>query len=157
MELNIKLIGNIGRLNKREPFIIADNEKLVLNFSCATPLTDYYIELKNGDKSAKYRLSSVSSYEVPNELLQAGTLEVTVSLLYCGKIVVTYTVEPIVIALIDNGYKGFAELDEVKAKYDLLMTNYNELVSKINQVIDTANKQSEDIQKLYNAVEQGEF
>ena len=51
MELNIKLIGNIGRLNKREPFIIADNEKLVLNFSCATPLTDYYIELKNGDKS----------------------------------------------------------------------------------------------------------
>ena len=51
MELNIKLIGNIGRLNKREPFILADNEKLVLNFSCATPLTDYYIELKNGDKS----------------------------------------------------------------------------------------------------------
>lgn len=157
MELNIKLIGNIGRLNKREPFIIADNEKLILNFSCATPLTDYYIELKNGDKSAKYRLSSVSSYEVPNELLQAGTLEVTVSLLYCGKIVVTYTVEPIIIALINNGYKGFAELDEVKAKYDLLMANYNELVSKINQVIDTANKQSEDIQKLYNAVEQGEF
>ena len=157
MELNIKLIGNIGRLNKREPFIIADNEKLVLNFSCATPLTDYYIELKNGDKSAKYRLSSVSSYEVPSELLQAGTLEVTVSLLYCGKIVVTYTVEPIIIALIDNGYKGFAELDEVKAKYDLLMTNYNELVSKINQVIDTANRQQEDIQKLYNAVEQGEF
>src|SRR5574344_275331 len=81
MELNIKLIGNIGRLNKREPFIIADNEKLVLNFSCATPLTDYYIELKNGDKSAKYRLSSVSSYEVPKELFHAGTLEVTVSLL----------------------------------------------------------------------------
>lgn len=157
MELNIKLIGNIGRLNKREPFIIADNEKLVLNFSCPTPLTDYYIELKNGDKSAKYRLNAVSTYEVPSELLQAGTLEVTVSLLYCGKIVVTYTVEPIVIALIDNGYKGFAELDEVKAKYDLLMTNYNELVSKINQVIDTANKQQEDIQKLYNAVEQGEF
>ena len=157
MELNIKLIGNIGRLNKREPFIIADNEKLFLNFSCATPLTDYYIELKNGDKSAKYRLNAVSSYEVPNELLQAGTLEITVSLLYCGKIVVTYTVEPIIIALIDNGYKGFAELDEVKAKYDLLMANYNELVSKINQVIDTANKQQEDIQKLYNAVEQGEF
>lgn len=157
MELNIKLIGNIGRLNKREPFILADNEKLVLNFSCATPLTDYYIELKNGDKSAKYRLNAVSTYEVPNELLQAGTLEVTVSLLYCGKIVVTYTVEPIIIALIDNGYKGFAELDEVKAKYDLLMTNYTELVSKINQVIDTANKQQEDIQKLYNAVEQGEF
>lgn len=157
MELNIKLIGNIGRLNKREPFIIADNEKLVLNFSCATPLTDYYIELKNGDKSAKYRLNAVSTYEVPNELLQAGTLEVTVSLLYCGKIVVTYTVEPIVIALIDNGYKGFPELDEVKAKYDLLMANYNELVSKINQVIDTANRQQEDIQKLYNAVEQGEF
>lgn len=157
MELNVKLIGNIGRLNKREPFIFADNEKLVLNFSCATPLTDYYIELRNGDKSAKYRLNAVSTYEVPNELLQAGTLEVTVSLLYCGKIVVTYTVEPIVIALIDNGYKGFAELDEVKAKYDLLMTNYNELVSKINQVIDTANRQQEDIQKLYNAVEQGEF
>ena len=157
MELNIKLIGNIGRLNKREPFIIADNEKLVLNFSCATPLTDYYIELKNGDKSAKYRLNAVSTYEVPKELLQAGTLEVTVSLLYCGKIVVTYTVEPIIIALIDNGYKGFAELDEVKAKYDLLMANYNELVSKINQVIDTANRQQEDTQKLYNAVEQGEF
>lgn len=156
MELNIKLIGNIGRLNKREPFILADNEKLVLNFNCATPLTDYYIELRNGDKSAKYRLNAVTSYEVPKELLQAGTLEVTVSLLYCGKIVVTYTVEPITIALIDNGYKGFAELDEVKAKYDLLMANYNELVSKINQVIDTANKQSEDIQKLYNAVEQGE-
>ena len=68
MELNIKLIGNIGRLNKREPFIIADNEKLVLNFSCATPLTDYYIELKNGDKSAKYRLNAVSTYEVPSEL-----------------------------------------------------------------------------------------
>ena len=157
MELNIKLIGNIGRLNKREPFIIADNEKLFLNFSCATPLTDYYIEFKNGDKQAKYRLNAVSTYEVPNELLQAGTLEVTVSLLYCGKIVVTYTVEPIIIALIDNGYKGFAELDEVKAKYDLLMANYNELVSKINQVIDTANRQQEDIQKLYNAVEQGEF
>ena len=157
MELNVKLIGSVGRLNKREPFIIADNEKLVLNFSCATPLTDYYIELKNGDKSAKYRLNAVTSYEVPNELLQAGTLEVTVSLLYCGKIVVTYTVEPIIIALIDNGYKGFAELDEVKAKYDLLMTNYNELISKINQVIDIANKQQDDIQKLYNAVEQGEF
>ena len=95
MELNIKLIGNIGRLNKREPFILADNEKLVINFSCATPLTDYYIELKNGDKQAKYRLNAVSTYEVPNELLQAGTLEVTVSLLYCGKIVVTYTVEPV--------------------------------------------------------------
>lgn len=157
MELNIKLIGSVGRLNKREPFILADNEKLVLNFNCATPLTDYYIELKNGDKSAKYRLNAVTSYEVPKELLQAGTLEVTVSLLYCGKIVVTYTVEPIVIAIMDNGYKGFAELDEVKAKYDLLMTNYNELVSKINQVIDTANRQQEDIQKLYNAVEQGEF
>ena len=127
MELNIKLIGNIGRLNKREPFILADNEKLVLNFSCATPLTDYYIELKNGDKTAKYRLNAVTSYEVPNELLQSGTLEVIVSLLYCGKIVVTYTVEPIIIALIDNGYKGFAELDEVKAKYDLLTVSYTHL------------------------------
>ena len=150
MELNIKLIGNIGRLNKREPFIIADNEKLVLNFSCATPLTDYFVELKNGDKSAKFRLSSVSAYEVPQELIQAGTLEVIVSLLYCGKVVVTYTVEPIIIALIDNEYKGFAEFDEIKAKYD-------ELVSKINQVIDIANKQQEDIQRLYSAVEQGEF
>ena len=157
MELNIKLIGNIGRLNKREPFIIADNEKLVLNFSCATPLTDYSIELKNADKSAKYRLSSVSSYEVPNELLQAGTLEVVVSLLYQGKVIVTYTVEPILIAFIDNGYKVFAELEDVKAKYDVLMANYNEVVSKVNKVIDIANKQQEDIQKLYNVVEQGEF
>ena len=88
MELNIKLIGNIGRLNKREPFILADNEKLVLNFSCATPLTDYYIELKNGDKSAKYRLSSVSFFEVPNELLKAGILELIVRLLYWGIVVV---------------------------------------------------------------------
>ena len=157
MELNIKLIGNIGRLNKREPFIIADNEKLVFNFSCATPLTDYYIELKNGDKSAKYRLNAVTSYEVPSELLQAGTLEVTVSLLYQGKIVVTYTVEPIIIALIDNGYKGFAELDEATAKYARLMATYNELISEINQVSDIANTQQDDIQKLYNAVEQGEF
>ena len=157
MELNIKLIGNIGRLNKREPFIIADNEKLVLNFSCATPLTDYYIELKNGDKSAKYRLNAVSTYEVPKELLRAGTLEVVVSLLYQGKVIVTYTVEPILIAFIDNGYKVFAELEDMKAKYDVLMANYNEVVSKVNKVIDIANKQREDIQKLYNVVEQGEF
>lgn len=157
MELNIKLIGNIGRLNKREPFILADNEKLVLNFNCATPLTDYYIELKNGDKQAKYRLNAVTSYEVPSELLQAGTLEVIVSLLYQGKVIVTYTVEPITIAFIDNGYKVFAELEDMKTKYDLLMANYNEVVSKINQVIDIANKQQEDIQKLYNVVEQGEF
>ena len=43
MELNIKLIGNIGRLNKREPFIIAEIISDELNH--IAKLTALYTEL----------------------------------------------------------------------------------------------------------------
>lgn len=157
MELNIKLIGSVGRLENREPFIVADNEKLMLRFMSDTRLDDVYLTLNNGVDSARYRLAYLTSYEVPKNFIKAGTLKITINALYASQIVQTFTVEPIIIKDLNGDYKGFTEVEEVKKNYDELKNNYDELVAKVNQLIDVTNKQSEDIQHLYNAVEQGEF
>ena len=56
---------------------------------------------------------------------------------------------------------GSISLADMHKEYTAMFTKcsetINNLTDKINQLIDVANKQTEDITHLYNAVEQGEF
>lgn len=56
------------------------------------------------------------------------------------------------------GSISLAEMhNEYVAMFIKCSETINNLTDKVNQLIDVTNKQSEDIQHLYNAVEQGEF
>lgn len=133
----------IARLSNGEPFLVAKNEELCLEFESGNYLTDnLIINLKNGKLSEKYKVSK--NFQVPKEFLQGGELFVGVNLLVKGDVVKHWDCEPITIIetnaghLLEGTFNEFRkELQELTQKYVNLTERYNELAIKHNELSQT--------------------
>ena len=111
---NYKLTTHGGFLENREPFIVADNEDLILSFDTTYCLDKAYIVLKNGTVTRKEKLNN--PYAVARELLFAGTLQIEVDLIVGDTRVKRFVLEPLVIKELDGNLVGLPELEEVKQR-----------------------------------------
>lgn len=106
MNKEVKLTKLHGRLSDREPFIMAENETLTLEFKSDYILSDLLISIKNGDTVKQYKSSGVL-FAVPKEVCFAGALEISISLLKSAEVVKTWNVAPILIKEINAGFEAF--------------------------------------------------
>jgi|AGTN01.1.fsa_nt_gi hypothetical protein len=111
MHLKINLQRSHGRLSSREPFIVTEDENLILDFVSDYKLDDLIITLKSPyGGPTQYRARS-PAFTVPRELYKAGELSVSVAVLARGEVVKEFTVEPILIREIPAGFEGMPEFE----------------------------------------------
>ncbi|MDR3216130.1 MAG: hypothetical protein LBT55_01775 [Clostridiaceae bacterium] len=112
--MKITLSGAYGRLSDREPFLIADNTDLTLEFESVFKTTDALIHVHNERAVKKYKHNIKEPFTVPVEFLHAGTLKIEVDLLKSGEVVKKFSVEPIKIKDLRMGFEGHAEVDALR-------------------------------------------
>lgn len=155
MKKNIELgVSKQARLSDGEPFLIAVNEDLELEFSSSCyVLTDLVICLKNGNRQGQHRIRD-GHLIVPMKYLLAGNLEIGINLMAQGEIAKHWDCVPVVIKELDGGYcatdaitalsEKVSEMETFKQKYDVLMGKYNALAAAHNALAETVSAMKEN-------------
>lgn len=127
----IALKQSCGRIMDREPFVVAENEQLELEFQTEYKIDDILITVKNSNiKTTKpYRITG-NTFIVPREFYIAGLLYLQIDLLLRGETVKSWTVEPIVIKELHAGFEGVTEIDELKSQITHLEKRLADLEDK---------------------------
>lgn len=137
MNIKITLDKHYGRLSQREPFSLAKDEDVTLNFEADYLLANAIVNLSNGAERAQVRLTS-NSLIVPKNVAKGGTLNIVVHLCSNGRVVYSFIVEPIVLCEISTGFEGHPEFEEIKASVESLCETVQEMskaVAKIDECI----------------------
>lgn len=129
MRIDVELKSSYGRLLEREPVFISD-EVFKLRLQTGYQLSDVIVVFKNGDANITKHYSNVNEFVIPQEVLHAGTLNVTVMLLSLGVEVKTWVIEPIVFREVNDGLSALSELEELRAQIASLTERVAELESK---------------------------
>lgn len=149
-KIEIELKGSYGRLLEREPVFISD-DTLKLRLITFYQLSDVIVIYKNGDTKLTKHYSNVNEFAIPNEVLHAGTLEVSVTLLALGVEVKTWTIEPVVLREVNEGFKASSELEQLKKQMSCLSERVSELIEKnaiAEEQIDALQKQVDDLWQI---------
>lgn len=143
--------ANIARLSDGEPFLVAVNDTLELEFvSTYYLLLDLVISLRNGSKQGKFRVRE-RKLTVPEEFLFAGELEIGIDLITRGDVAKRWNVIPVILKEAEESIKSFDEitvlkdeakglkkqLAEVTEKYNVLAENFNALATAHNELAET--------------------
>lgn len=143
--------ANIARLSDGEPFLVAVNDTLELEFvSTYYLLLDLVISLRNGSKQGKFRVRE-RKFAVPEEFLFAGELEIGIDLITRGDVAKRWNVIPVILKEAEESIKSFDEitvlkdeakwlkkqLAEVTEKYNVLAENFNALATAHNELAET--------------------
>lgn len=116
MEKRIKLFGNVGFFDYKEPFTVVDNDKLKLklsrNYIKSTPFLigeindcKFVLEMKNNE------------VEIDNNLLSNGYLHSMIEIRENGMCTKKFTIEPLLINKLENSLQIIPEM--VKLREDL--------------------------------------
>lgn len=150
--------SKIARLADCEPFIICTNDLLELEFvSTYYLLNDLVVCLKNGEKSEYLRITD-RVVKVPQHLLLAGKLEVTIALVVRGETVKQWDCVPIVLKETETEFNAFEELnilqkrfdeqqkqlEDLKLKYSVLAEKFNGIAEAHNELADTVSSIKEN-------------
>lgn len=143
-----------GRLSDREPFVIADNDELVLNFKSTYKLDELILHMAHDSVGGGTYNCTGAAFTVPRYYLKAGVLDVMVTLVRGGQAVKTWTVEPIILKELDEGLTGHAELDEVLHSIRTLSTKITSLQAATEKVLSAHANQiaalQDAVKKLQN-------
>lgn len=132
MNITVKLVSGFGKLSTREPFLIAENDNLILSFETAVE-PDFILSVKNGKKRKELRAQK--SFEVPREFLFGGRLDIVVSQYVGGTLANSWTVEPITLVDTAAGFEAYATIDTLEKRITTLETrlaDYSHLQKKVS-------------------------
>ena len=115
MEITVALEQLSGRLSSREPFLLGENDEVLMKLDTDYLLNDALVNFENGGETAKVRITK-NPFVIPKKVVRAGVLNAEVCLCAHGRIVKTYRVEPIVFYSEPPTLVGHPEFDELKAE-----------------------------------------
>lgn len=142
VNVTVTLDKTSGRLSHREPFLLGENEDLMLQLKSNFTLDNVLVNFKNGDTIKQYRLES-NPFIVPKEVVKHGVLDCEVNLVAGGRVVKTYIVEPIVLYSVGATFVGHPEFDLLKLTLANQATEIKELRDKLNKVTDIEKRVAE--------------
>lgn len=141
----------VARLADSEPFLMPVNDVLELEIvSSVYDLSNAVIGLKNGVKSAQYRLKG-HTFTVPEEYLFAGKLQVCIDLIVHGEVAKHWDCVPIVIKETEAGFCAFGEIIELQnriTELEKLNGKLKEVTEKLNEVITKQNELTETVSAI---------
>ena len=155
MTIDINLNYGYGRLSVREPFLIARDGTVLLQFNSDYALRDYIIAFAS-DTGEKYseRLQNTSQVVIPPQFVRAGTLSVELSLIVKEKVVKKWIIEPIVFREGEAGFYGFSELEDIKKRLKAVEEFATSIMANVYELATIQATHSENIRDLYNSIEQ---
>ena len=160
MELTIKLKKSFGRLASREPFIItsANDEQYFLNLDADTLIKKCIAVFRKGQHSVEVHaedpLGEVKQIRIPDSIVQEGAVECEIQVISHGVTVAKYHVEPIVFARVDTHFEGHPEIEELRQTIAKKDEQIAALVQSINALEARVVVNEQDIDRLYQAIEQ---
>ena len=141
--MKIKLTTNKRvRLSLNEPFFVPEN--LVFEFESEYRLEKLLVEVKSNSLSKKYIVTD-KRLDLSEFTINPGVIEICIALVINGKIVKRWEIDPIVVEEANHEFvlKDYieslilplqAEISELKEENKLLLTSYNELGLKHNEL-----------------------
>lgn len=154
MIINIDLNYGYGRLSVREPFLIAKDGTVLLQFNSDYALRDYIIAFAS-DTGEKYseRLQNTSQVVIPPQFVRAGTLSVELSLIVKEKVVKKWAVEPILFAEGTTNFRGHPEFEDIRARLTALesaVNNHTLALSELQEEFGEMNETVTGIDSIVN-------
>ena len=144
------------RLGDTEPFIITENDGLILFAESFYDLTGAVITLKNG--SVKTTRKFTNNFSVPKEVLFSGRLNISVDLYAGGKKVKHWDCLPLRIEEAECQVRAFDEFSAIEARLAALekengklterLKNYGEIIKKVNEIAVKQNELAETVSAL---------
>ncbi len=118
MNLNIKLDRERLVKTTDEPFLIAKNETLTLNFTSRYDLTNAVVKIKNGTEKETFKFSKTLA--VPKSFIFAGKLNIQVELYVGGDKAKVWDILPLKIIETDQEIQCFDYLDNIDKRLTAL-------------------------------------
>ena len=139
MEQILKIQDKLARLVICEPLILPDTLSVKVE-NKGYDLSNAFITLKNGEKKAKFRLTS--TFTIPNDFLFAGRLFIGIDAYQNGELYKHWDCVPQkIIESQDSKLYLFDELSDLYKKIDeitiLMKEKFNELAEKHNGLSET--------------------
>lgn len=153
MEIQVKLDRLNGRLSNREPFLLAENETATMKLDTDYLLNDALVNFKNGNDTAQVRVTK-NPFEIPSNVVKAGTLEAEVNLCAHGRVVKTFRVEPIVFYSEPPTLIGHPEFDDLKAENAILSSEIVELKKSVELLENKIQELKKSVFDIQVALEQ---
>lgn len=152
VDVTITLDKTHGRLSKREPFLLGENEDLRINLVSTLALSNVLINFKNGDTVKQYRVAE-NPFIVPKEVVKYGRLDCDVNLCACGRIVKTFIVEPIVLYSKEASLVGHPEFDLLLQHIEAQDAEIQTLKEQLNATKELASNTAQEVADLQRALE----
>lgn len=125
MTKKIILNASFGRLEDKEPFLIAQNNSLDFAIDGYLSNTEYLISFKNGELEAQ--IVSYGTFTVPDEVLKGGMLEVVISVYSDGILAKQWNIEPLILIEHNEGFEAYTLIDDLIAQNASLQLKIEEL------------------------------
>lgn len=156
MDIKVELKNSFGRLAVREPFLIGADTVPRLIFVTDYALNDAIVTFKTDERTHSFRVQDLrrDGITVPQDMVKAGTLHVTLALLVGERVVKRYTVEPVVFAEEDTGFAGHPEFEAILTQLAAAKDALAWHGEKLTELAEKSGKAEADIVALWNAVEQ---
>ena len=142
VNVTVTLDKTSGRLSHREPFLLGENEDLMLQLKSNFTLDNVLVNFKNGDTTMQYRVGC-NPFVVPKQVVKHGVLDCEVNLVAGGRVVKTYVVEPIVLYSVGATFVGHPEFDLLKVTLANQATEIKELKDKLNKLTELESRVAE--------------
>ena len=156
MNKTVKLYNTVGRLADREPFILQENEKFLLDLDCDVVINDckvYYS--KDGAKATRhYQTPDLKQIEIPEEFVGIGTLEIEIDILSHGIAIRRHYVDPITFVAVDEGFKGHVEYERLLEKVAELENKVKEQDELINGLVERLMLTEQQVREIWEYEEQ---
>ena len=145
--------SRIVRLGNTEPFIVPEN--LILEFESAYRLDKLLVVAKQNDKTVKI-VTYDKKVDLSELTKQAGTIEVSISLICNGKVAKVWELEPLIVLEIDGNFQVmeyYKNLEETQIKplataLASLQDNFTTVRDKTNEFIVKHNELAETVSAM---------
>ena len=153
----IEIKGNTLRLVDRKPFLLPD--KLTFKVKAqGYDISNAFICMQNGSEKAMYVLTN--PFTVPEKLLFAGALNISIKLYHNGECIKTFYGLPIILKEADFGIYAFDQLNDIEKRLSVIEKNYTkkddfvEISKAHNTLAENHNKLAETVKALKEKIKE---
>lgn len=146
MELKYKLTGTYGKAS--ENVIFKTDEPLIIKLESVYVLGNMIIAITDGKKTLTIR-SKGDTFEVPAELVKAGTLSFDISMYKGGQVIKTFACEPITIIEKDGKLFSYEAYELMRSAVEALRNENKELKERMTAFDERLKRAEKNVTELW--------
>lgn len=134
MEKQLKLYGSYGKYDEAS-FVVVDKASLLIKLTDkAKANVTYYATIQKDTLTEKLQIID-NVFEVPSKFLNAGIINIKISLYFKGQILKEFMCEQLVIKEINKQLNLIPEIEDLKGKLEENKKAFEESIKKLEDLI----------------------